>query len=374
MSTGLPRRDAWLLPLVSLATILVLLAGAEVLTRLVWPDQVANACRMTDPQIGYRYRANCTSTMKTAEGPWVTNAYNECGYRSAAPCGPVPAGTRRVALIGSSLSEGYMVEYRDSIGGRFGADLTRLCRAPVEVQNLGAIGYSGHLLIPRMEEALRLRPSAVLLILAPFDLEGELGDAAPAPKAEQAAVPAGSLQRRVFDTLKTSRGVVVAQHFLFQNPSIYLPLYLRYGDKADFLRPPFSPNWQARLHAFESLLGELSAQAHQAGVPFTFVFVPQEAQVALEAGRTIPPGVDPAALPAALQAIAARHDVGFTDTSVALRAEPAPERLYYQVDGHLSGKGQPIAAAYIAQRLAADPHGPFGECHHGAPFRLGANQ
>ncbi len=378
MSSGLPRRDAWLLPLISLATVGFLMAGAEVAARLAWPEQAFNACRVPDPQIGYRFRGHCQSTMKTAEGPWVTNDYNACGYRSAAACGPAPAGTRRVALIGSSLSEGYMVEYSKSIGGRLGADLTRLCNAPVEVQNLGGIGYSGHLLVPRMAEALRLRPDAVLLALAPFDLEYELDDVPPVPGGQKPpppppAAPEG-LQHRVFDTLKNSRAVIVAQHFLFQNASVYLPLYLRYGDKADFLRPPFSPNWQARLRNFEALLGELASQARAAGVPFSFVFVPQEAQVALMTGRTVPPGVDPAALPAALQAAAARHGVGFVDTSVALRTNPAPEQLYYQVDGHLSGRGQPVAAAYIAQQLAAVPYGPFSGCRNPAPTRVGANR
>ncbi len=376
MPTGLPRRDLWLLPLISLATALFLLAGAELVARLVWPEQVVNACRMTDPVIGYRYRGNCESTMKTAEGPWVTNEYNACGYRSAAACGPVDAGARRVALIGSSLSEGYMVEYPNSIGARLGADLTRLCDAPVEVQNLGAIGYSGNLLIPRMAEALRLKPDTVLLVLAPFDLEGELGDQADTPKARQAAPEGapGGLQHRVFDELKSSRSVIVAQHFLFRNPSIYIPLYLRYGDKADFLRPPFSPNWQARLRTFDALLEKLAAQAQQAAVPFALAFVPQEAEVALMAGRPVPPGIDPAALPAALQAIAARHDVSFIDTSVALRAQPTPERLYYQVDGHLSGQGQPVAASYIAQQLAAELPGPFAACRSPAPTRVGASR
>ena len=341
-----------------------MLVFAEAAARALWPEQTVNACRVADPVVGHRYSPNCTALTKTAEGPWVSNSYNGCGYRSTSPCGPAPAGTRRVALIGSSLSEGYMVPYDRSVGEQLGADLTRSCDAPVDVQNLGGIGYSGHLLVPRMAEALRLKPEAVLLLLAPFDLEGELDDDPPPAAPGHVEAHAGEgLQHRVFDALKSSRAVLVAQHFLFQNPSIYLPLYLRYGDKADFLRPPFSANWQARLHAFDTLLGELSEQAHQAGVRFTFAFVPQEAQIALLAGRPIPPGIDPSALPLALQAIAARRDVAFVDTSAALRVEPAPERLFYQVDGHLSGQGQPIIAAYIARKMAADPLGPFAGCH-----------
>ena len=46
-------------------------------------------------------------------------------------------------MIGSSLSEGYLVEYPNTIATRVGTDLTRMCGAPVEVQNLGAMGYFG---------------------------------------------------------------------------------------------------------------------------------------------------------------------------------------------------------------------------------------
>ena len=360
----------WLLPLVSLATVIVMSAGAEVTTRVLWPEHTINSCRMADPELGYRYRAGCTAVTKAAEGPWTTNSYNECGYRSAAPCAPVPSGTRRVALIGSSLSEGYMVPYAQTVGASLGQDLTEACHAPVEVQNLGGIGYFGPILASRMAEALRLKPDAILLLLSPFDLEGELETAAPKPGAQAALEAPEGLQHRLFTALKSSRAVLVAQHFLFQNPSVYLPLYLRYGDKADFLRPPFTPNWDARLQTFDALLGDLGHLAHDAHVQLTVGFVPQEAQVALMAGRPIPAGIVPEALPQALDAIAERHGVAFVDTSEALRLQPAPEQLFYQVDGHLSGLGQPVIAAYIAGRLTDVPQDGFSDCHRSASVRV----
>ncbi len=376
MRAGIPRHDFWLLPLVSVATIVVMLLGAELTARAAWPEQMVNACRMSDPQVGNRYRGHCTSRLKTAEGPWVTNDYNDCGYRSPTSCGPVPAGTRRVAIIGTSLAEGYMVEYPDTIGARLAVDLTRMCQQSVEVQNLGANFYGGRLLVPRMAEALRLRPDQVVLVLAPFDLDAELRDGDPVRVTPNAADPTmltGGLQQRVFGALKQSRTLTVAQHFLFQNPSVYLPLYLRYGDKADFLRQPFSPNWQKRLRHFDALMGQLANQAHASGVPLTFAFIPQEAQIALMAGRRVPPGIDPSALQAALRAIAGRWGVGFIDASLMLLTQRTPERLYYQVDGHLSGRGQPLAAAAIAQALANTPGGPFTRCREMAPSVVGLN-
>ncbi|HEY3919325.1 MAG TPA: SGNH/GDSL hydrolase family protein [Stellaceae bacterium] len=361
---GLARRDLWLLPLIAFATVVVLFLGSEAVARIFWPEQLFNACRLFDSAVGVRYRPNCSTTMKTPEGPWYVASYNACGYRSDAPCGPIPPGTRRVALLGTSTSEGYLVEYPNTMGAQIETDLTRLCGAPVQVQNLGALAPFGHQLLLRMDEALRLHPNAVVLILAPFDLEDLTAAAATdAPTAIPAAEPPAGFAKHVFDELKDSRALTVAQHFLFRNLNVYLSLYLRYGDKADFLRSPFTPKWQERLQALDTIVAGLSARAQRAGVPLTLAYVPQEAQVALMApGRTAPAGVNPAALPAAIAQIAARHNAIFVDSSLALRTHPAPERLYYQVDGHLSGKGQPIVGSYIAQTLAGKREGPFAAC------------
>jgi GDSL-like Lipase/Acylhydrolase family len=371
--SGLARRDIWLLPLIAALTVVFMLAGAELASRLIWPEQEENTCIIADPVIKFRYKPNCSSTMKAAEGPWYTNDYNACGYRSSTPCGPVLAGTRRIAMVGFSVGEGYLVEYPHTIGARLADDLTAMCNAPVEVQNLAAAGYTFHQLLNRMDEALKLHPDVVLLPVVPYDIESELSDAmdpiteerpddAPPPVSLPFADNAARVepQRRLVLWLRQSRALEIAQHFLFRNRSAYLPLYLRYGDKADFLRLPFSAAWQTRLNRFELLVRALLARANN--VPFRVVFVPQLAQVELMTLDQHRPGVDPHALPEALSAITARNGVGFVDGSDALKAEPRPELLYYQVDGHLSGLGQPIVARLLAERLRDEPDGPFASC------------
>ncbi|HMA50712.1 MAG TPA: SGNH/GDSL hydrolase family protein [Magnetospirillaceae bacterium] len=365
---GLPKRDLWLLPLISLATLLVLVIVAEAAARIAWPEQKTNSCTKPDSALGYRFMPDCTSRMKSAEGPWYTNDYNDCGYRSAQPCTPVPAGTRRIALIGSSLAEGYLVPYPDTIGARLAQDLTRRCGAPVEVQNLGGMGYfSARRPMLRLEEALTLRPNAVILVLTPFDLETGIME------EEEDLTPAGpvvnhlGVRGRLFIHLKESRAFMMAQHFRFRDMAVYLPLYLNYGDKADYLRPPFTPPWQERLRRLDERLGQLSERAHAAAVPLVIAFVPQEAELVLMTQQAPPPGVHPDALPEAIAAIAARHDVGFVDTSDVLKTQANPELLYYQVDGHLSGDGQPLAAQSIARWFGA---GLFSTCqadHSSAP-------
>lgn len=366
---GLPRRDLWLLPLIALLTVLIPVGGAELAARMIWPQQLVNRCRLADPEVGVRYQPNCAVTMKTSEGPWYVSAYNDCGYRSDASCGPLPAGHRRVALLGSSLSEGYLVPYQQSMAARIEADLTRSCGAPVEVQNLGALASFGEQLVLRMDEALRLHPGAVVLTIAPFDLQEDLDHAI----GHEPAKP--SLSERVVKALKDSRALEMTQHYVFRDPSTYVSLYLRYGDRADFLRPPFTDRWHERLQVLDKVVAGLSARAQKAGVPFVLAFIPQEAEVELMAhGQNVPSGVDPAALPAAIGAIAARHGATFIDTSLDLRNDPAPGHFYYAVDGHLSGEGQPAVGAYIARRLAADKGSAFDDCGPASTHRMKAER
>ena len=101
MATKLTWRDALMLPLIAGCTVLGMMVVAEVGTRIAYPEHKENSCAVHDKTIyGYHLKAGCVSRMKTAEGPWYTNHYNACGYRSDSDCGPVPPGVRRIAVIG----------------------------------------------------------------------------------------------------------------------------------------------------------------------------------------------------------------------------------------------------------------------------------
>jgi len=362
----LPRRDLWLLPLISILTVILMLGAAEVTSRVAWPQRYENSCEVHGADHVSTFRPNCTSTMKTAEGPWYTNQYNECGFRTPQSCGRPPDGTLRIALLGSSIAEGLYVPYPDTLAARLADDLTRTCTTPVEVQNLGG-DYSGDRLILRIEDALEVKPNAVLLIVTPYDIEKLLGDGDGDGRD-------GGEQGRLFLMLRESRAIVVAEHFLFRNRSIYLPLYLRYGDKADFLRPPFTRAWQERLRHFDSLVRKLSERARASGAPLMLAYVPPQAPMVLMTSSTVPPGVDPSALANAVKAIAERHGALFVDTSQALRQRERPELLYYQVDGHLSGEGLPIVASFIADKLMSGSLATFAKCRSIHPTSTALSQ
>src|ERR1700690_3263813 len=95
------KRDYFLIPLISVLTVIAMLAIAEVLTRTVWNAHEEDSCVIIgDPIDGYRIKPNCTARTKSAEGTWATYHFNECGYRSNTSCGPVAPGTLRIAILG----------------------------------------------------------------------------------------------------------------------------------------------------------------------------------------------------------------------------------------------------------------------------------
>lgn len=344
----LPRRDYVLLPLLSLLTVLLMFGAAETISRLTFVERERDACMAPDPLLGTRFRPNCTSRVKAAEGPWVENHYNDCGYRTPEPCGPKPAGGTRIAVLGSSMAQGYLVRYPETFAARAETQLAAGCRRPVEFQNLASIGYVWNRLAARVGDALALRPDAGVIIIVPFDLQQTetppIAVDAPEPREE-------SPLKRLDSLAANSRALVAAQHFLFSRPDLYVQLYLRYGDRADFLRPPFGPRWQQRLDDFDHLLAGIADRFHLAQVPLFLVYVPQRAQATLLAAHQAPDGVDPYAFGGRIGEIARRYGVHYVDLSATFSRIPGAADMYYPVDGHLNGRGDAILARAVATTL-----------------------
>src|ERR1700733_43552 len=357
--TRLPRRGLVILPLLSILTIVFLLVGSEVAARRFFPESSGgDPCRVADAAIGFKYRPNWTSRVKSAEGPWVVNHYNECGYRTNESCGPKPPGSTRIAVIGSSVAQGSYVGYDEIWATRAARDLTRMCRRTVEVQNLGREVCLPICQFHRIDEALTLTPDLAVLTVSPYDIERLVPSEIPGVSKPLPQQPASTTAPQTLSPLKRaqtfvteSRAVTVAEHYLFQDPSTYVRIYLSYGDKADFLRTPFSPRWEERLEGFDLLLSKIADKFHAAHVPFVLVEMPSLAQVSVLALKSPPPGVDPYALNQRLEEISSRHGVQFVNVLDSFRQTPGSNKLFYMVDGHLGGKGQALVSAPFVQRL-----------------------
>lgn len=358
---GLPRRDLWLLPLIVACTVLGLLASAEVVARLFWGEQQADSCELNDGT-GEHYRSRCHSRVKLAEGPWVDYATNRCGYRSNADCGPKPAGSLRVAVLGSSISRGYWVSYDESFAGRMESDLRRGCGRDVELQNLSmarSVGTGGpiwHMMADRLGEALALGPDAIVTVLAPYDLEQYT--ALPSAPTHRAAAQLSAREAAMAwfheNVIGISRVVLLAQHFFYLDLNRYIPLFLQHGDGADFLRPPFTSAWKLRLAVADETIGRIASQAGTAHVPMIVVFMPSRAEAALSTFTSLPPGIDPFALGQALSEITRRHKARFVDVTLLTRRLSDVGNLYYPVDSHPNGQGHALIAAALEAALKSD--------------------
>ena len=356
---SLPKRDYVLLPLLGLATILFMLGASEILTRLIWTARGSNACMDRNSMVGPRFKPNCTIRTKNAEGPWITDHYNECGYRSATSCGPKPLGTIRIAILGSSVSAGLNVPYERTYFALISSELSRIYHRPVDVQNLGVPASSPIYAYRRVGEALALKPDVVLYFLTPFDVELQID---PKELVERNNSTRTASTRAVHSTVSPmkwldqfliqSRTALVAQHFLFQNKNTYLRLYMTsYGDKADFLRQPFTHAWQQRFADLDLVIGDMATKLHAAGVPLVVIPVPSRAEAALLSSRPWPPHVDPFAFGRQIKMIASKHGAGYVDLMEAFSRLPDSEQLFYVVDQHVTAEGQKVIAQNLSRKL-----------------------
>lgn len=284
----LPRRDYFLLPAIFILTIVVLLLGGEVTARLLYPqDDAAEPCEYSTPN-GYRYHPMCTSRTKEWEGPWITQHFNDCGYRSAESCVVRPPGSLRVAVVGSSTARGALVNYKESFAGLASATLSKQCGATVDFQNLGTEPSDVDRIDKRIPEALGLHPSAIIMTIGPFDLI-YLKDR-PLLAQEDQPPPRFNLGT-VVHMLRESRLFLLMQYYLYRDPAFQIRAFLLNHDPADYVRSPLTPTWQQRVTDFGDLLERIKTQA--GSVPLLLFYIPERAQAALAAMPASPPGVDP---------------------------------------------------------------------------------
>jgi hypothetical protein len=373
---SLARRDLFILPLLSILTIAFLLVSCELVSRHFFAEGGKEVCVVDDTRIGFAFRPGCTSRVKTPEGPWVVNHYNDCGYRTLESCGPKPPNSTRIALIGSSVAQGWHIDYEQAFAERTAKELSRRCGRPVQVQNLGRELCSFACMYHRVDEALALKPDILLIAISPFDIEittasdvqnrnkpiPPLGSNKTQAEAQQSHVFLKQTQRM----LTESRTTLVAEHYLFQDPSTFLKLWLINKDKADFLRQPFSQKWEERLGYVDLILGEIATKARAFNVPVVLVEIPSIAQAAILASPDPPHDVSADALNQRLQQISDRHGIRFVNVLGQFRNSGQFSRIYYVVDGHLNGEGNALISRPIVDSVTQDPDPLLPGCSHEA--------
>jgi hypothetical protein len=350
-----PRRDYLLLPFIFVMTVIVLLVAGEASARLIYvQDDDAEPCEYLTAT-GYRYHPLCTSRTKVWEGPWTTQRFNACGYPSAAPCTPLPSGSLRVVVFGSSTSRGALVNFDQSFSSRAAVALSHSCGVTVDFQNLGTEPADVDRIDLRVPEAMALKPSAIVMMIGSFDIM-HLKD--PPPTGEGEDPPLRFNLHGAVQLLRDSRLFLLMQYELYKDPSFQIRAFLLNGDDADAVRRPLSAAWRQRVADFGDLLGRIRQQTGH--VPMLLLYGPGRAPVAMARLAVKPPGVDPLALGAALKQVAEHYDVRFFDTTEALASAADFQSLYYLTDGHLADAGQAVLAGVVERGLLADP--AFAAC------------
>jgi hypothetical protein len=356
----LPKRDVIVLPLLALLTVVILGAGAELFARVYWPEQEADDCMIRDPIVGSHAKPNCTALTKAAEGIWSEDRWNDCGYRALGSCVNRTDGSARIVAVGSSTGWGYLVPLEDTWFARAASTLHARCGREFDFQALGGIAnlYQN---MARLPQILQLHPDAVVMILSPFDIAGSNGHAfdptligQPREHVERAG--SHSIRAQIQAFVGASRAVLVAQHYLYQNVDFYVSGYLASGEKADYLRQPFTPVWQGRLAFVDKALEYFAAQLRSNDIPLIVVLAPQEAQAELAAGLPHPADVDPFAIGNAMARMAARDGFLFADATTAYSKASALQDMFLSVNGHFSSAGHAILADVAAATLALAEH------------------
>jgi hypothetical protein len=357
---GVPWRELIILPLVSLLTLTSLWIGTDAACCLVWPQHDEERCIESDPVIGSHAVPGCTTQRKVAESPWVEERWNACGNRSLGGCERIDTDAVRVVTMGTSTSWGYMVPLAQTWFVRAATELRARCGREFDAQAPGGWPdlYENAARVPRV---LQLHPDVVVMIVTPFDLAEITGapffDTALVGRSRPHPVKRPLRREQLRQLLFPGRTLLVVEDFLYQDPDLYVSNYLSGGDRVDYLRPPLSQAWRARLQFTEGALGYMATRFQASGVPFIVILAPNEAQAELASGVARPPNVDPYALGSALAQIAARHNIVFADATRAYARVDHPQSTFYRVDGHLNAAGDAIlgsvAAGVVARTAAA---------------------
>ena len=353
----LPNPDYVLLPLLSLLTICVTLLSLEFAARWYWPEIATDSCEFYDESHGFQFRAKCESIVKNFEGPLVGNRYNECGFRTAESCSSKLPNQLRVAVIGTSVSRGYLVPYPETFAALATRRLTELCGRPVDFQNLATESVDLPKLPRQIEQALSLKPDAIVMTMTAYDVQQVVSG--------RDAVARLTARQWVAKKLNVMRLFNVLKYYRNENLAVFLDNFLQLGATADYLRAPLADLWAPQFRALDDLFERAERLAHHDNVPFVLMFVPLLPQVLLARRDFARPGADPYQLSRLVGTIARSHGFTYIDDTANFAAVDDPGSLFYRVDGHPSGPGHAVIAGDVVASLLRQP--AFAACSVGTP-------
>jgi hypothetical protein len=376
-------RDAAVLAIVCLSTFALLAGGLEFTARrlfrrsstIVWSCFAEGASGA-----GILPIPNSVCREKLPESPLVEYRFNACGYRTLAACGPRPAGTLRIVLVGSSFVMGYQVPYQQTFGVLLQQKLAAATARAVEVDNQGMLFGTPRRTALHFRDALAATPDLILWTLSPWDVDNvvQTQDELPLAKVDRTGGPPPPKWRRYLDAwrqdgiqtlLLGSRSVLLMRHLLFQSPTQYMRNYLMQKDEPGIFAKQPSALWRKRWDELDAIAKDMVDRAKAAGVPFAVAAVPDLAGALMLSSGDWPAQLDPVEFGDHVRSLAESHGGVYLDVLPAFRAEPSPEQLFYTVDGHMNAGGHALIARLLADRISSGIL-PALERREAAPSRL----
>jgi len=368
------KLDIFLLPAIVIATALTVVVPTEFALRKIFPANEFDQCvdySDTRPE-SFHAKPNCVSRIKVPESPWVEIKHNACGFRQEGDCGPKRPDSLRVAIVGSSLSAGYLVPQNETMSVRVQQTLARSCRIPVDVQNLGAEGNLGSRLYASAAAAVNLTPDVLVYVISPTDLQLS-NSLSQSENLEQTAKRQTNLMREMKVAVSSLRVFYMESYLLLRNDDNYVPIYLKSGHNADFMRKPLSEEWQTKLLNLDDDVNRLSGIARRANVPLLVLYVPQRAEAAIHATPRLGHDVDGELLPRTIEQLVLAHGAYFANVTKDIPAGTPSSALFYAMNGHINGAGNLIMANTLKDGIMQIPSARFGtECNQGQPSAIEA--
>jgi hypothetical protein len=368
-----PARQAIVLPLIGLLTLVVIGVPTEIVARLLFSETPigARSCLiLNDSSTGVRGVPNSQCTERTYESERVQYKFNSCGHRAAMECGQKRPGTFRIVMVGSSIAHGFTVPFDKSFGALLPQLLSKETERDIELYNQAMPWGTPHNVYLRFNEALAEQPDLLLWAVTPWDI---FFVDLTVPATHAAALPNQAVGSSTWDRLKatvfrtpdlsriswvSSRAVFMLQHILYKSDSIYLSHSLSATDEyASSLKDKPGKEWQDKLQKFDNYVAEMTARAKAAHVPFIFTALPRHAQVVMISGGVAPPGVNPYSFGDQIKAIVEKNGGTYIDILEQFRNVPNVDGTFYPVDQHVTVQGHQLLAQMIANGLTqgADP-------------------
>ena len=375
------RRDWLILPLVGLATLVVLALGTEGAARLAFPasaDGLLTCFVQDNPTGDLPVRPNTTCSEQITESPYVAEyKFNSRGHRAGGELEPKKPGTYRIVLIGSSMTMGLFVPREKTFAALLPEELSQQTGRKIDLYNEAPGGkfrggtYPTRDSASKFGEVLAAQPDLVLWTITPWDAVNAGynpdGPVATQPAAQQAAPPApsgllgkleaawakGNFAARFNYRWEQTRTSVALKHLLLKNDSQeeYVNSYIGNEGNGGFMRAELGPDWKRQLQYFDADVTEIQAKAKAAGVPFVAVLIPNRAQAAMIANGNWPKGYDPYRLDQELRKVIERNGGTYLDILPYYRNIAAPEQNYFPVDGHPDAKGHAVVAELLTKEL-----------------------